>query len=422
MLRALAYFTPSRSDTRLPQDDQTNQLKGEVPPVTPEDSPQLVMGPGLRHEEDDEETSFLQPEPKEEPRDNDQVKQAAQHTILTEPDEERKGPSEVLQSEQNKDRSMRREDEFTTGSSSSAGDLSESGANSLPPDDMEEQAGKEEIDQEELDLKGIFLMMKNQLHTVNVFQKRQEEMQLQQQALIIDTVKKSVESETKITHRLIQDHKEEIMNMLHSPKKIDWSEYSSEEDDSEDGRVEEKSIDKEIKDDVIMPHKEIKDDLIMPHFIKISFGDHRPKPKEAVAISKKLSRERSIIAGTMIEFQPTNIMFTELSSKSQRRKAIKLAEKANRAQHNDLGLARNHIKSQAGELETGFEDISIWEFLNYSFEYGNLALGKTDKIVDELFRIPIGKLLEDLMVLPGISEKITKAANGLDDRQMSIQL
>ena len=91
MLRALAYFTPSRSDTRLPQDDQTNQLKGEVPPVTPEDSPQLVMGTDSRHEEGDEETSFLQPEPKEEPRDNDQVKQAAQHTILTEPDEERKG-------------------------------------------------------------------------------------------------------------------------------------------------------------------------------------------------------------------------------------------------------------------------------------------------------------------------------------------
>ena len=90
MLRAFAYFTPQRPDTRLPQDDQTNQLKDEVPPVTPEDSPQLVMGPGLRHEEDDEETSFLQPESKL-PRDNDQVKPAAQHTILTEPDEERKG-------------------------------------------------------------------------------------------------------------------------------------------------------------------------------------------------------------------------------------------------------------------------------------------------------------------------------------------
>ena len=43
MLRAFAYFTPQRPDTRLPQDDQTNQLKDEVPPVTPEDSPQLPL-------------------------------------------------------------------------------------------------------------------------------------------------------------------------------------------------------------------------------------------------------------------------------------------------------------------------------------------------------------------------------------------
>ena len=51
MLRAIGslanYITPTRSDTRLPQDDQTNQLKGEVPPVTPEDSPQLYLGNAL---------------------------------------------------------------------------------------------------------------------------------------------------------------------------------------------------------------------------------------------------------------------------------------------------------------------------------------------------------------------------------------
>ena len=46
MLRAIGsvvnYISPSRPDARLPQeDDQTNQLKGEAPPVTPENSPQL---------------------------------------------------------------------------------------------------------------------------------------------------------------------------------------------------------------------------------------------------------------------------------------------------------------------------------------------------------------------------------------------
>ena len=143
MLRAFAYFTPQRPDTRLPQDDQTNQLKDEVPPVTPEDSPQLVMGvPDLRHDEDNDQiTSSSRPEPKL-PRDNDQVKPAAQHTILTEPDEERKGQSEVPQSEENKERFTRQEKELTQKSSSSTGeaDNRESGANILPPDVVKEQA------------------------------------------------------------------------------------------------------------------------------------------------------------------------------------------------------------------------------------------------------------------------------------------
>ena len=76
--------------------------------------------------------------------------------------------------------------------------------------------------EKEMDLKEIFLMIKNQQDSVNDFQKRQEEMQLQQQDLIIATVKKSMESETKATHRLIQDQREEIMSMFHSAsKKID---------------------------------------------------------------------------------------------------------------------------------------------------------------------------------------------------------
>ena len=109
MLRALAYFTPSRPDTRLPQDGQTSQMKVEEPPVTPESRSQLVLvSPDSRHDEDDGETSFTQPVPNEERRDNDQEQKAAQHTIHTDSDEERKGSSEALQSEQNKERSMRR--------------------------------------------------------------------------------------------------------------------------------------------------------------------------------------------------------------------------------------------------------------------------------------------------------------------------
>ena len=218
MLRALAYFTPSRPETRHPQDDQTNRLKDEVPHITPGDSPQLVMGvPDIRTDEDDE--TFSQPEPKEQPVDNDQVKASSSNTIHTEPDEDRKGQSEVPQSEENKDRFMRGENESTQKRSSSAGESdSGSGANILPPDNIKEQAEKEE----ESNFKELFMMIKNQQDSVNDFQKRQEEMQLQQQDLIIATVKKSMESETKATHRLIQDQKEEIMTMFHSAsKKID---------------------------------------------------------------------------------------------------------------------------------------------------------------------------------------------------------
>lgn len=322
-------------------------------------------------------------------------KQAAQHTILTEPDEERKGQSEVPQSDENKDRFMRGENESTQESSFSTGESDNrgSGANSLPPNDMKEQAETEEID-----LKEIFLMIKNQQNTVNEFQKRQQAMQLQQEDItnvIIATVKKSMETEVKATHKLIQDQKEEIMSMLHSTsKKIDWSECSDVSDD-EDGKIETKSIYNKIEDE-------------QPCFIKIRFGDHRTKPEEAVGLAKKLSRERGIVAGTLIEFQSTNTTFTELPGKSQRRKAIKLTEKANDAQHNDLGLARSHIQSQTRELETGLKDTSIWDFLNCSHEYGNFAIGKTETIVAELFEIPINKL-ENFMVLPGISNQITEA-------------
>ena len=132
--------------------------------------------PGLRHEEDDEETSFLQPEPKEEPRDNDQVKQAAQHTILTEPDEERKGQSEVPQSEENKERFTRQEKELTQKSSSSTGeaDNRESGANILPPDVVKEQAENEE-NEEEMKLREIYSMIKDQRNMVMHVQRSQEE-------------------------------------------------------------------------------------------------------------------------------------------------------------------------------------------------------------------------------------------------------
>ena len=81
---------------------------------------------------------------------------------------------------------------------------------------------------------------------------------------------------------------------------------------------------------------------------------------------------------------------------------------ANEAQHNDLGLARSHIQSQTQELETGLGDISIWDFLNFKVEYGDIAIGKVEFIVDELFEIPINKL-ENLMVLPDISDQIIKA-------------
>ena len=238
MLRAIGslanYITPTRPDTRLPQDDQTNQLKGEVPPVTPEDSPQLVMGiPDLRHEEDDEETSFLQPEPKEEPRDNDQVKQAAQHTILTEPDEERKGQSEVPQSEENKERFTRQEKELTQKSSSSTGEADNrgSGANILPPDVVKGQAENED-NEEEMKLREIYSMIKDQRNMVMHVQRNQEDMQRKQQEFIIDTVQKSIATEAKATQKLMMEQKMEIIQLLHSPaKKIDWSEASDDEDE-----------------------------------------------------------------------------------------------------------------------------------------------------------------------------------------------
>ena len=182
MFRAIANFlTPTQQrapDTRLSGVDSTNHPKGEGTHITPEEvdtggsrTSQLVMGdPELRHDEVDEDTSFLQLESKELPRDNDAgEKTAAHNTIHSGSDDKRTGRPDVPQSEENKDRFMRRENEFTQESSSSAGESDRgSGANFLPPNAMKEQAEKE------MDLKEIFLMIKNQQDTVNDFQKRQK--------------------------------------------------------------------------------------------------------------------------------------------------------------------------------------------------------------------------------------------------------
>ena len=99
--------------------------------------------PELRHDEDDEDTSFSQPESKELPRDNDAGEKTAVHnTIHSGSDDERTGRPDVPQSEENKDRFTRQEKELTQKSSSSTGeaDNRESGANILPPDVVKEQA------------------------------------------------------------------------------------------------------------------------------------------------------------------------------------------------------------------------------------------------------------------------------------------
>ena len=112
---------------------------------------------------------------------------------------------------------MLRENESTQKSSFSTGESDNrgSGANILPPNVMKEQA-------EEMDLKEIFLTIKNQQDLVNDVQKHQEEMQLKQQDFIIATVEKSIATEAKATQRLIMDREEKIVDMLHSAsKKID---------------------------------------------------------------------------------------------------------------------------------------------------------------------------------------------------------
>ena len=157
MFRAIANFvTPPKieqraPDTRLSGVDSTNHPKERGTHVTPDEvdtggihTSQVFMGnPDLRHEEDDEETSFSQPESKEQPRDNDAgEKTAAQHTIHSGSDEERTGRPDAPQSEENKDRFTRQEKELTENGSSSTGeaDNRESGANILPPGAVKEQA------------------------------------------------------------------------------------------------------------------------------------------------------------------------------------------------------------------------------------------------------------------------------------------
>ena len=74
---------------------------------------------------------------------------------------------------------------------------------------MKEQA-------EEMDLKEIFLTIKNQQNLVIDVQKHQEEMQRKQQNFIIATVQKSIATEAKATQKLMMDREERIMEQLSS--------------------------------------------------------------------------------------------------------------------------------------------------------------------------------------------------------------
>ena len=67
-----------------------------------------------------------------------------------------------------------------------------------------------------MDLKEIFLMIKNQQDLVNDVQKHQEEMQRKQQDFIIATVQKSIATEAKATQKLMMDREERITEQLSS--------------------------------------------------------------------------------------------------------------------------------------------------------------------------------------------------------------
>ena len=194
MFSALAWITPRRErdpDTRLSGVDPTNHPKEVGTHITPEEvdtggsrTSQLVMGdPDLRNDEDNRPSS--QPESKELPEDDDAGEKTAVHnTIHSGSDDERTGRPDVPQSENNKDRFMRREKEPIQKSSSSTGEADNhgSGANNLPPNVMKEQA-------EEMNLKEIYLMIKSQQNMVNDIQIRQE--------AIMDTVQKSISHEVE---------------------------------------------------------------------------------------------------------------------------------------------------------------------------------------------------------------------------------
>jgi hypothetical protein len=104
-------------------------------------------------------------------------KTAVHNTIHSGSDDERKGRPDSPQSKENKERFTRQEKELTQKSSSSTGEADNrgSGANILPPDVVKGQAENED-NEEEMKLREIYSMIKDQRNMVNDFQKRQEEM------------------------------------------------------------------------------------------------------------------------------------------------------------------------------------------------------------------------------------------------------
>ena len=334
MFRAIANFvTPTQQrapDTRLSGVDPTNHPKEVGTHITPEEvdtggsrTSQLVMGdPDLRHDEDNRSSS--QPESKELPRDNDAGEKTAVHnTIHSGSDDERTGRPDVPQSEENKDRFTRQEKELTQKSSSSTGeaDNRESGANILPPDVVKEQA-------EEINPKELFLMIKSQQDTANDFQKRQEEIQRNQQEIILATVQKSIATEAKATHKLIMDREERIMEMLHSAaaKKIDWCEASDDEEISP--KFETKSTDSKFEEEPL-------------GLIKIRLGTNRPKPKIALDLAKNYAQEQRTIAGTLIDYKHTSVTLTEqLPLKADAEKLLILQKRPTKRNTTILDLVR----------------------------------------------------------------------------------
>mmetsp|Transcript_28495 Transcript_28495/g.38910 ORF Transcript_28495/g.38910 Transcript_28495/m.38910 type:complete len:265 (-) Transcript_28495:329-1123(-) len=242
MLRAIAnYITPTRAlDTRPSEVDSTNHLQKVGTHITPEEietggslASQVVMGsPDLRHNEDDDHiASSSQPESKKLPRDNDAGEDTAVHnTIHSGSDDERTGRPDSPQSEENKGRFTHQEKELTQKSSSSAGeaDNRESGENILPPDVVKEQA-----EDKEMDLRQLYLMIKDQQNMVMDVQRNQEILKKDQKELIVATVQKSVEIEAKATQKLMMEQQEKIIELFQSSavKKIDWSGASDDEDE-----------------------------------------------------------------------------------------------------------------------------------------------------------------------------------------------